>query len=123
MKFLAFAPLLLCGCFALTPPNDSSDHCRTYDENYVTWYALGIASGSLAGATGASGVLTATLIDEPYADLGLAISSTVFGAFAAVSNALAGMYASRYTTCESETDVPVTGPASRDLDPEWVMAY
>jgi len=100
--------LLTCGCVSLVPPNAApSDACRRLDESHIAWYAVGIASGSLAGATGTSGVLTSTLADEPYADLGLAVSSTIFGALATLGTVLAGIYAERYVEC---LDEPVVEP-------------
>lgn len=88
---------LLFGCSSLLPPlSTPTQECRSYDDSFVIWSALGIASGSLAGAAGASGVLSASLADLPGADAGLAASSAVLGALAAVASWAAAHYAGRY---------------------------
>ncbi len=100
-------PLFLClGCSSLLGSRTATDECREYDDSYLTWHAVGIAAGGLAGATGASGVLSATLADEPGADIGLAASSAVFGVLATVAGVLAGEYADRFG--ERCVDVPLS---------------
>jgi len=90
------ALLLLLGCTSLVPAGrTASDRCRDADDAHLAWYAVGIASSGLAGATGAGGVLTATLADEPGADIALAASSAVLGVLATVAGVLAGEYAER----------------------------
>lgn len=50
-----FCVLLLFGYSSLLPPNvsTSSDACYYFDDGYLVWHVVGIASGGLAGATGA----------------------------------------------------------------------
>lgn len=84
------------GCTSLVGSRDASDVCQDYDSAYLAWNAVGVASSGLAGATGASGVLTATLADEPGADIALAATSAVLGVLATVANVLSGQYAERF---------------------------
>ena len=88
--------LLICGCVSFPAP---SNPCQQQEDRYISWYAVGVVSGSLAGATGTSGVLTSTLADEPYADIALAASSMVFGALATLGTVLSGIYAENYAEC------------------------
>jgi len=105
MRPLAFVFLL--GCTSLLPPGrTASDRCREENDRHLAWYAVGVASSGMAGATGAGGVLTATLADEPGADIALAASSAVLGVLAAVANVLAGEYAERASEACSGGDEP-----------------
>ena len=102
-----FAMLMLVGCTSLVPPGRTgSEACRSNDNAYLAWNAVGIASSGLAGATGAGGVLTASLADETGADIALAASSAVFGVLATVANVLAGGYAERAAEACAEDDSP-----------------
>lgn len=83
-----------------------SQECRRADDLYLTWHAVGIAASGAAGATGAGGVLTSTLADEPGADIGLAASSAVFGILATVATVLSAEYAERATEACVEQPAP-----------------
>lgn len=97
------------GCSSLIPPTTTpTQQCQTYDDDFVVWSAMGIASGSLSGAAGASGILSATLGDTPEADAALAASSAVLGALAAVASWAAAHYAGRFA--EDCHDPPSTAP-------------
>ena len=80
-----------------TTESDVSSDCRYYDDSFVAWQAVGIASGSLSGAVGAAGTLSVTLGDTEGADIALAASGAVLAALAAVSALLTGHYAERYS--------------------------
>lgn len=96
--FLALV-VLVSGCSSLIPRETTpSEQCQGFDDSFVAWSAVGIASGSLAGAAGASGVLSATLADLPGADAGLAASSAILGALAAVAGWASGHYAGRFAS-------------------------
>jgi hypothetical protein len=80
-----------------TTPSDVTSDCRYYDDSFVAWQAVGIASGSLSGAVGTAGTLSVTLGDTEGADIALAASGAVLAALAAVSALLTGHYAERYS--------------------------
>ena len=108
--------LVLSGCVGLeghasTPSGESClDSCRRYDDQYLAYYALGMVFSGTTAAAGTGGVLTATLADEPNADIGLAATAAASGIGAVVFNWLAGESAERYTTCKQECLVqPMTG--------------
>lgn len=73
--------------------------CRGLDASYKTWKATGMALTGVAGATGTGGVLTATLADEPAADVVMAGLSAGSAIFATVSDWLAGEYAEDVAEC------------------------
>ncbi len=105
--FSSVVAAIVLGCSSLLPPVSQgvSNECLSYDDSFVTWSAVGIASGSLAGAAGASGILSATLADLPGADAALAASSAVLGALAAVAGWASGHYAGRYAEhCQPSSD-------------------
>jgi hypothetical protein len=100
--------LLIVGCSSIVPTavRNPTDACTTADQNYLIWKAIGVASSGLAGATGSGGVLTATLADEPAADISLAASSAVFGILATVAGILSGEYATRAADACQEQPTP-----------------
>jgi hypothetical protein len=73
--------------------------CRELDGQYKAWKATGMALTGVAGATGTGGVLTATLADEPAADVTMAALSAGSAIFATVSDWLAGEYAEDVAEC------------------------
>jgi len=62
---LSISLALPVGCSALIPPSAAestvSPDCRYYDDSFMDWQAVGIAAGSLGGASGASGLLSSAL--------------------------------------------------------------
>jgi hypothetical protein len=109
MKILAVLVLLLSSCTSLIPSGTTTNpDCQRYDESYLAWYAVSVAASGGAGATGASGVLTATLADEPGADIALAATSAALGILATVATILSGEYAERAAGACSEP-MPMTG--------------
>lgn len=73
--------------------------CRSLDGSYKAWKAVGMALTGVAGATGTGGVLTATLAEEPAADVTMAALSAGSAIFATVSDWLAGEYAEDVAEC------------------------
>jgi len=109
MKFLVVLVLLLSSCTSLIPSGTTTNpECQRYDANYLAWYAVSVAASGAAGATGASGVLTATLADEPSADIVLAATSAAMGILATVATILSGEYAERAAGACAEP-MPMTG--------------
>ncbi|MBN1774516.1 MAG: hypothetical protein JXB32_24865 [Deltaproteobacteria bacterium] len=95
------------GCSSLIPSGRTpTDECRQMDDSYLAWHAVGVAAGGAAGATGAGGVLTSTLADEPGADIALAASSALFGILATVASVLSAEYAERAADACVEAPVP-----------------
>lgn len=108
LALLSVALALPVGCSALIPPSDAvstvSPDCRYYDDSFMAWQAVGIAAGSLGGASGASGLLSSALDGSEGAEIGLAASGAVLGALSAVAAWLSGHYAERYAEeCSSPT--------------------
>lgn len=73
--------------------------CRQLDGSYKAWKAVGMALTGVAGATGTGGVLTATLADEPAADVTMAAVSAGSAIFSTVSYWLAGELAEDVAEC------------------------
>mgnify|MGYP001573672951 FL=1 len=99
MRLLVAVLFLSLGCSTLVRPSDGttvSDDCRRFDDSFVAWQAVGIASGSLGGASGASGLLSSALDGSDGAEIGLAATGAVLGALSAVAVWLSGHYAERY---------------------------
>lgn len=95
MRLLLMSVLLI-GCTSLIPPGRTpSDRCASDADSYLAWHAVAVASSGLAGAVGAGGVLSASLADEPGADIALAASAVLFGALATVAEVLSAEYAER----------------------------
>ena len=73
--------------------------CSAADSQYKAWKAVAIASSGLAGATGAGGVLSSAIADEPAADVGLAAASSAFAVMATVGEYLSGDYGEDAVEC------------------------
>jgi hypothetical protein len=107
------ALVLLGGCSSLSTAQPSTErqtafvsssvqceeNCVRYDDAYIAWYALGMTFSGVTAAAGTSGVLSATLADEPNADIALAATAAGSGILTVVFNWLAGESAERYTEC------------------------
>jgi hypothetical protein len=73
--------------------------CRQLDGSYLAWKAVGMALSGLTGATGTGGILTATLADEPAADVTLAGVSAGSAIMATVAQMLSSEYAQDAVEC------------------------
>lgn len=84
---------------ASTAEQGCIESCRAYDDEYLVFYALGMAFSGVTAASGTSGILSATLADEPNADIALAATAAGSGIATVVFNWLSGESAERYTEC------------------------
>ena len=101
---------MLCSCTGLSHIDTAThgprsqeavcaEECSPHDDAYLVYYALGMTFSGLAGASGTGGVLSATLADEPGADIALASAAAGSAIATVVFNWLAGEEADRYEEC------------------------
>jgi hypothetical protein len=94
-RLLPFLLLLDCGSIVPQSVRTPSDECREASDIYIGTHAAAVALSALAGGTAAGTVLSASLADEPWADVGLALGGTVLGAGAVLLQTIADSYAQR----------------------------
>jgi len=86
--------LSLSGCGLLTHTDSArSQSCTEANSNYRIARAINIGCDVLAGGTAASGIITTTVADEPYADIILGASSVLFVGCSAIASFFGGEYA------------------------------
>ena len=120
-KMLAAVALVLVlalGCRGLAPatptgpvPGETAEQadvrtciesCRTYDDQYLVHYALGMTFSGVSAAAGTGGIMSSALADEPGADIALACSAAAGGIAAVVFNWLAGEAGERFEDCKAQ---------------------